>query len=52
MYCPHNLGLFRIRKRIYDADGESYEPQELLDAYLRFGGMPGIADVAWIPIRR
>ena len=34
-----------MRKRIYDADGESYEPQELLDAYLRFGGMPGIADV-------
>ena len=34
-----------LRKRIYDADGESYEPQELLDAYLRFGGMPGIADV-------
>lgn len=33
------------RKRIYDADGESYEPEELLDAYLRFGGMPGIADV-------
>ena len=34
-----------MRKRIYDTDGESYEPQELLDAYLRFGGMPGIADV-------
>ena len=34
-----------LRKRIYDADGESYEPRELLDAYLRFGGMPGIADV-------
>ena len=34
-----------MRKRIYDADGEGYEPQELLDAYLRFGGMPGIADV-------
>ncbi|MBM6927227.1 ATP-binding protein [Pseudoflavonifractor phocaeensis] len=34
-----------VRKRIYDTDGESYEPQELLDAYLRFGGMPGIADV-------
>ena len=31
--------------RIYDADGESYEPKELLDAYLKFGGMPGIADV-------
>ena len=39
----HPAGGFR--KRIYDADGESYEPQELLDAYLRFGGMPGIADV-------
>ena len=34
-----------MRKRIYDTDGESYEPQELLDAYLHFGGMPGIADV-------
>ena len=34
-----------LRKRIYDSDGEIYEPQELLDAYLRFGGMPGIADV-------
>lgn len=34
-----------MRKRIYDADGESYEPSELLDAYMRFGGMPGIADV-------
>lgn len=34
-----------LRKRIYDADGESYEPQELLEAYLRFGGMPGLADV-------
>lgn len=32
-------------KRIYDADGESYEPQELLQAYMRFGGMPGLADV-------
>ena len=32
-------------KRIYDADGESYEPQELLDAYVKFGGMPGIANV-------
>ena len=34
-----------FRKRIYDADGESYEPQELLQAYMRFGGMPGLADV-------
>ena len=34
-----------LRRRIYDGDGESYEPQELLEAYLKFGGMPGIADV-------
>ena len=34
-----------VRYRIYDADGESYEPQELLEAYIKFGGMPGIADV-------
>ena len=34
-----------ISKRIYDADGENYEPKELLEAYLKFGGMPGIADV-------
>ena len=33
-----------IKKHIYDADGESYEPGELLDAYMRFGGMPGIID--------
>lgn len=33
------------RKRILDADGESYEPRELLEAYMKFGGMPGIADV-------
>ncbi len=34
-----------LRRRVYDGDGESYEPQELLEAYLKFGGMPGIADV-------
>ena len=34
-----------LRKRIYDGDSENYEPQELLEAYLKFGGMPGIADV-------
>jgi len=34
-----------ISKRIYDTDGESYEPKELLEAYLKFGGMPGIANV-------
>jgi len=33
------------RRRIYDAEDESYEPRELLEAYTKFGGMPGIADV-------
>ncbi|MCL1872748.1 MAG: ATP-binding protein [Clostridiales bacterium] len=32
-------------RRIYDAGDESYEPNELLEAYMKFGGMPGIADV-------
>ncbi|MDI9469258.1 MAG: ATP-binding protein [Bacillota bacterium] len=34
-----------VRQRIHAFDGESYEVQELLEAYMRFGGMPGIADV-------
>ena len=34
-----------MRKRIFDAGNESYEPGELLEAYMKFGGMPGIADV-------
>ena len=38
-------GLLGGSKRIYDVDGESYEPQELLEAYMKFGGMPGIANV-------
>jgi predicted AAA+ superfamily ATPase len=33
------------RRRIYDAEDESFEPNELLKAYMKFGGMPGIADV-------
>ena len=33
-----------MRKRIFK-DGESFEPSELFEASMRFGGMPGIADV-------
>ena len=33
------------RRVILDQDGDRYEPKEAFDAYLRFGGMPGIADV-------
>ncbi len=36
------------RKRIYDANNEPYEPQELFEAYLKFGGMPGIGDVGFV----
>ena len=33
------------RKRAFDANGEPYDLREVFDAYLRFGGMPGITDV-------
>lgn len=34
-----------LRKRIYDEDGENYDSKELFEAYMKFGGMPGIADI-------
>ncbi|MBR6377057.1 MAG: ATP-binding protein [Oscillospiraceae bacterium] len=33
------------RRVILDQAGERYEPREAFEAYLRFGGMPGIIDV-------
>lgn len=33
------------RKRITDANSEIYDAKELFDAYVRFGGMPMLADV-------
>ena len=33
------------RKQAFDITGEHYELREVFDAYMRFGGMPGIADV-------
>lgn len=33
------------RKLVYDKSGEHYELKEVFDAYMRFGGMPGIADI-------
>ncbi|MCQ2452705.1 MAG: ATP-binding protein [Oscillospiraceae bacterium] len=33
------------RKYAVSTDGERYELSELFDAYMRYGGMPGIADV-------
>ena len=34
-----------MRTSVLDAKGEAYSLGELFDAYVRFGGMPGIADV-------
>jgi len=33
------------RKQAFDKSGERYEIKDIFDAYMRFGGMPGIADV-------
>lgn len=33
------------RKQVFDRNGERYELREVFDAYMRFGGMPGIADI-------
>lgn len=34
-----------LRKRVTDADGDSYDIRELFQEYARFGGMPMLADV-------
>ena len=41
--APSALG--GMRKSVYDKNGERYELSEVFAAYLRYGGMPGIADV-------
>ena len=33
------------RRQIFDKNGERYGLREVFDAYMRFGGMPGIADI-------
>ena len=33
------------RLQILDRDGERYEPREVFDAYMRFGGMPGVSEI-------
>ena len=35
----------RDRNTQFDKNGERYDPREVFDAYMRFGGMPGIADI-------
>ncbi len=34
-----------FRKQAFDKNGERYELREVFDAFMRFGGMPGIADI-------
>lgn len=33
------------RKQVFDGSGERYDLRDVFDAYMRFGGMPSIADV-------
>ena len=35
----------KIKKRIKDSNGETFDPKELYEAYAKFGGMPILADV-------
>lgn len=37
--------LGKTRRQAFAKSGECYELREVFDAYMRFGGMPGIADV-------
>ena len=37
--------LGEFRKRAYDKDAQPVEMNDLLEAYMRYGGMPGIADI-------
>ena len=32
-------------RQVFDQNGERYDLREVFDAYMRFGGMPGIADI-------
>ncbi len=36
-----------MRKRIVDSNGDPYELRDLFAVYLRFGGMPGIAEIGF-----
>lgn len=34
-----------MRRQAFDKNGEAYDLHDIFDAYMRFGGMPGIADI-------
>ncbi len=41
----HQTPTGKFQKRAYDTDGEQADLAELFEAYMHYGGMPGIADV-------
>ena len=41
----HQMPTGKLQKRVYDADGEQTDLLELFEAFMHYGGMPGIADV-------
>ena len=40
-----NSALGGTHRQVFDKNGERYDLREVFDAYMRFGGMPGIADI-------
>ena len=34
-----------VHKRVFDKNGDPYELREAFEAFMRFGWMPGIADI-------
>lgn len=34
-----------MRKQVFDKNGENYDIRDIFDAYMRFGGMPGVTDI-------
>ena len=51
LYC-HNFEVMEtksalggVRKQVFDKNGEHYELREAFEAFMRFVGMPGIADI-------
>ena len=47
----HRSPTGEMKKRAYDADGEPQDWNELYEAFMHYGGMPGIADVGLIQDR-
>ena len=43
---PSALG--GMRKVVYDKNGERYELKDVFDAYMRYGGLPGIAEIGLV----